>query len=221
VVGPATETGKRRSILRVVAWSVALLAGLVVTHLLDKPAYRLTGAGSIETAGTWMVRSVGFLPFWLFVAAALLLIDARRYAGQHLRRITRRAELIFWPTLLAGIVVGILKIVIRRERPLYHDAEYVFRDWSPDTFEGGGLGMPSGDLAVVSAAAFVLARMYPAATPVWAGMVLASAACRVGGGAHFLSDAYAGAVLGGLLGLLAWTLNRRTMQRVDAAESEL
>jgi membrane-associated phospholipid phosphatase len=172
----------------------------------------------METAGTWMIRGLGFFPFWLFVAAALLLIDARALAGQHVRRITRRAELIFWPTLLAGIGVAVLKVLIRRERPMYHDGEYVFRPWAEDPLEGGGLGMPSGDLAVVCAAAFVLIRLYPAATPVWVAMVAGSAVCRVGGGAHFLSDVYVGAVFGCLLGLLVWKLNQQTMRRVEAAE---
>jgi membrane-associated phospholipid phosphatase len=228
--GPSEDTGittpaspaeapARRGAWRWIIVTVVVLAGFVVAHLLDGPAYRVTGDGSMESSAVWwMFRTMGYLPFWILVAAALLLIDLRRYAGRPVRRVTRRAELVFWSVLLAGIAANLLKLVIRRERPLYHDGAYVFREFLERPFDGGGLGMPSGDMAIASAAAFVLIRLYPGGTIVWLAMLLGVAVCRVGGGSHFLSDVYLGAVVGFLAALVVWRLNRRTMRRVEAAE---
>jgi membrane-associated phospholipid phosphatase len=199
--------------------TIVVLAGFVVSLLLDERAYRVTGNGSMESwAVWWMFRTMGYLPFWILVAVALLLIDRQRFAGRPVRRVTQRAELLFWSVILAGIAANVLKIVIRRERPLYHDGAYVFRDHAERPFDGGGLGMPSGDMAIASAAAFVLLRLYPAGWIVWVPMLLGVAVCRVGGGPHFLSDVYLGAVVGCLAALLVWRLNRRTMRGVEAAE---
>ena len=116
---------------------------------------------------------------------------------------------------------GHASLEIRRERPLYHEGAYVFRAYAERPLDGGGLGMPSGDVAIASAAAFVLLRLYPAGWIVWLAMVLGVVVCRVGGGSHFLSDAYLGAVVGCLMALTVCRLNRRTMRRVEAAEGGL
>ena len=64
----------------------------------------------------------------------------------------------------------------------------------------------------------MLLRLYPAGWIIWLAMLLGVAVCRVGGGSHFLSDVYLGAVVGYLVAWLVWRLNRRTMRRVEAAE---
>lgn len=170
---------------------VACLA-LAIASLLDRPVWKTVSElpGSFITGDLrGALRSMGFLPAWLVLSFAMALINSQNAIGtSNLRRALR------WPLLLSAAVTctgglgEILKVLIRRERPLLTGGEYVWRPFTDRPFEGGELGMPSTHAAVAFAAAWMLCRMYPRAAPVWLALATGCAATRILDGAHFLSD---------------------------------
>jgi membrane-associated phospholipid phosphatase len=179
---------------------------------LDPVAYRALVDPPWESGAPWveMFQAAGYFPTWLLVAAAMLLIDLRWQSGLPVGLASRRALILLWPGVLAGVIAAVLKILVRRERPWYTGGKYEFRGITDEGFfHGGGLGMPSSHAAVAFAGLFVLARLYPKASPVWLVIGAGCALSRLDRGVHFFSDVYAGAVLGCLCGLLAWRAHTR------------
>jgi len=190
-----------------------ILVGYGFVLGLDQPVYRVTAGWEIESIGIGaLCRVWGYYPSWLFVAVAMLLIDRRRLAGQPVHRVVARAQLLFLSPLVAGIAGELAKLLFRRERPSMHDGAWVFRDFSDRFFYGGGLALPSSDCAVAFAGAFVLTRLYPAAMPLWLLGAVACGLARLQTGAHFLSDAYVGALIGVLSGWIVWRLSLRSIR---------
>ena len=145
-IPPTLVTTARISWPRILAWTAVVVVGLFLALWLDGPAYRLLVDREIEVGAQKMSRSIGYLPTWIFVAVAMLLIDAKRFQGQPFRKITRRAELIFWPPVLAGILAAVLQVLLRRERPSLNDGEYVFRGDGAGGFEYV-VPVPEGELS--------------------------------------------------------------------------
>ena len=147
-----------------------------------------------------LLRVMGFGGTWIAIAAAVGLHEGRDPAHRPLAR--RRAWLLFWAPALGGSVAELLKIVIRRERPMLNDGAYGFRPWDERTWSGGGLALPSSHSAVAFAGAAMLARYYPRAR--WVGYTLAAgcAATRLLSRAHFLSDVVLAAGIGWLAAYL-------------------
>jgi membrane-associated phospholipid phosphatase len=143
-----------------------------------------------------LLRVMGFMGTWIAIAAAVGLHEGRDPAERPLAR--RRAWLLFWAPAFGGAVAELLKIVIRRERPMLHDGAYGFRPWDERTWSGGGLSLPSSHAAVAFAGAAMLARYYPRAR--WVGYTLAAgcAVTRLSSRAHFLSDVVLAAGIGWL-----------------------
>ena len=144
------------------------------------------------------------MPTWLLVALALTLIDRR--VNRHRSKWTHlfRAIPLLAATALGGIMAETVKLLVRRQRPEFHDGAYGFRPFSDNPFNGSGLGMASSHTAVAFAAAFVLTRMHPAAAPVWYFIAAGTGLSRVVDGGHFLSDVWVGAALGLVAGNLVW-----------------
>ena len=163
--------------------------GLLAT-LLDPWAYAHLAVPGIYDQG-WgrIIRNIGYLPFWLLAALALYLSSQSAW--------TRRGALLLAlsPTL-AGAVGEILKLLIRRGRPLANNGLYVFRPYTDRPFSTRDFGMPSGDVVVAFAACVVLSYLWPRARWLWMGLALACAFGRVMVGAHFLSDVTVAAIVG-------------------------
>ena len=204
-------------------WAGLFIAGLLITTLLDRWAYlaMLNPPWDSPSSLIEMLQAAGHLPTWILVATALLLIERRKVSESSRRLAWRRAWLLIWPGLLAGAGAALVKTLVRRERPWYTDGTYEFR-WLTDSeiLSSGGLGMPSSHSAVAFAVLFVLARLYPAATPVWLILGLGCGLSRLERGAHFLSDVYVGAALGCLCGLLAWRWFTRQGRLARRARTE-
>jgi len=160
--------------------------------MLDRPVWTAVSELSDPIiGGDWYraLRSVGFLPVWLVISVAMALINTQSTnSTQDLRVALRWPLLLSAAVLLAGGLGEILKVLIRRERPLLTGGEYVLRSFADRPLEGGELGMPSTHAAVAFAAAWMLCRMYPRAAPVWLALATGCAVTRVLDGAHFLSD---------------------------------
>jgi undecaprenyl-diphosphatase len=103
--------------------------------------------------------------------------------------------------LLASVSFMILKRRFRRRRPCDLAPHPVFHLRPPDAFS-----FPSGHTMNAFAAATVLALRFPALTPLVAFLAGSIGASRVVLGLHFVSDVWAGAVLGALIGASASAL---------------
>ena len=188
------------------AFLLVAIVAMAVALLLDRVAYTyLYDPGVYDHDLGRMLRTMGFLPFWLLGALALWLHDrgARAQAagdvGHEGSRGYERALLLALAPTLAGIAGELLKLVIRRERPWAHGGGYVFRPFSDHPLSGSGLAMPSSHSVVAFGAAFALARLFPRAAPVWYVLAAGCALTRVAARAHYLSDVTLGA-------LLAWAV---------------
>ena len=136
------------------------------------------------------LRSVGYWPLWIALSVALWLTDRARGRG------VQRAAILAGAVTLAGVLDEVLKLLVRRDRPGVHDGAYSFRPWSDRPFDSSGFGMPSSHAIIAFAAAAALTELFPAAAIVWYGLAVGCAVTRVLSGAHFVSDAIVGALLG-------------------------
>ena len=179
---------------------LALLAAVAVIGLAllaDRWTYaHIVSLDVYEHDWGRMLRTMGFLPFWLTAGCALMLCD-RPQPGW-----PRRGGLLMAAATLGGAAAELLKLLVRRERPGAGGAEYVFRLWSDRPFSTGGLGMPSSHAFVAFAAAAMLARLFPRARVVWYGLAAGCALTRVLSHGHFLSDVVVAAI-GGYLVVIA------------------
>jgi undecaprenyl-diphosphatase len=97
--------------------------------------------------------------------------------------------------ILTAILVMVIKLVVRRQRPV-GEWGAIYRNTDPHSF-------PSGH----AARAILLAVMVIGLGPTWLAILLIIwaplvALARVSMGVHFLSDIFAGGVLGLLIGVL-------------------
>lgn len=169
-------------------------AGAVgVASLLDQPLATWAAAHPPSATSEWtaMGRLVGYLPVWLVVGAALALIDAR--AGW--RGAWSRGGLLVTGAALAGGAAELLKMLVRRQRPLAPFDSYTFRPWDVDTWSSAGLGWPSSHVAVAFGAVWVLWRLHPQARVIWLLLGCGCAWSRLAFNNHYLSDVVGAALV--------------------------
>lgn len=183
-----------------------LAAGFGFVSLLDRAVFTHLDWPRAERED-WhkMLRSVGTIPFWIIAGILVARLSGR----------TARTERPLPPLALgiyvmgaagaAGLVAELAKIVFRRLRPSADVEGYQFRPFSVDTFSSSGLGLPSSHTQIAFAGAVALCVVAPRGGLVWIGLALGCAFTRLVDRAHWLSDAYAGAVLGALV---AWLIAR-------------
>ncbi len=184
---------------------IVALVAVILAHLGDGWVYRqiaLPRFGNNDFGR--MLRIQGYLPTWIFVAAALVMTDWPRRATEGLRAVLHRGALLLGSATVGGAVAEVAKVLIRRERPRAGDGAYLFRDWSDRPFVTSSLGMPSSHVLVAFAALAMLVRFFPRARPVWYALAVGCAFTRVAAGAHFLSDVTVAAVLGIAIAELLW-----------------
>lgn len=141
---------------------------------------------------------LGRMELWGGVALVMItleLVRLPRHLPRPLNHALRRGTLLLLSSGLAGLVAEVLKVVFRRERPIETGGWYRFRSVFERTFDGSGLGLPSGHAAVAFGAAFALALMFPRLTWLFLLMAIACGIGRILAGAHFLSDVYVSILL--------------------------
>jgi membrane-associated phospholipid phosphatase len=169
---------------------------IIAAHLIDGWAYSALAHPRVYDGDLGrMLRVMGFVPLWAAAALALALHDWPRL---------RRGALLLGAPIAGGIGAELLKLLLRRERPWAHDGEYVFRAFSERPFSTGGLALPSSHAMVAFAAAAMLARLFPRATPVWWALAIGCGITRVMAGAHFVSDVAVAALAGWLVAAGLW-----------------
>lgn len=188
-----------------IAAGAILLAGLMVCILLDPFVLRHVHAPRWEESDFYhLLRDAGYLPTWIAFAAAIFLVNRRE--GDARLGGWRPPAVLLGAAMLSGLGAVVLKILVRRLRPLETGdfADPAFRPWSENFFNGGGLSFPSEHAAVAFPACFVLCRLFPRAWPIWFAWAVGCAATRLTQRAHFLSDVYGSMLLGLIACELLW-----------------
>lgn len=176
------------------------LGAIAIAFIADRWAYdHVQMARVYDEDWGRLLRIIGFVPTWLAIALAFWLHDRGTFD-----RARRRALLIIASPLVAGATAEILKLLLRRERPLTHEGEYVFRAFSERTFSTGGLALPSSHTMVAFGGAAMLACMFPRTRWVWYVLAAGCGLTRILARAHFLSDVVVGAVAALATTALVW-----------------
>ncbi|MCC6245599.1 MAG: phosphatase PAP2 family protein [Gemmatimonadaceae bacterium] len=178
-------------------FGVVAVTALVAAHLLDETAWKHWRDLKVNDRD-WgrLLRSMGYLPTWLFIAAGVWLHDRGRP-----RWGWRGGALVVAP-LLGGTCAELLKMLVRRLRPDPDVFGYVWRPFAEDFISTRGLGMPSSHVMVAFAGAAAMARVFPRGWWLWYLLAAGCAAARVLALGHFLSDAVAAALAGYVVGVL-------------------
>jgi membrane-associated phospholipid phosphatase len=195
-------SGSSRPVVRFLVLALVVMVG---AHLVDGWAYRHVVLDDVY-GKDWgrMFRVMGFAPFWLLGAIALVLTDWPLRLERGARAAWLRGSLLLGSVAVSGILGELLKLLFRRERPGAHDGAYVFRAFSDRPFYSGGLALPSSHSIVAFGAACMLARLFPRAAPVWYFLAVGCGLTRVMAHAHFVSDVAAAGLVAWAVAALLW-----------------
>jgi membrane-associated phospholipid phosphatase len=195
-VPPTSESSASRVLVRNVVIAIVLIG---LSLLADSwVAEHVRFARVYETDWGRMLRTFGYLPFWMLAAIALALHDRES------REWWRRGALLLAAPAVAGIAGELLKITVRRMRPPAVGSAYAFRAFSDHPFSSRGLGFPSSHAVVAFGAAAILSRLFPRACVVWYAAAVGCAVSRLLAHAHYLSDVVAAALIGIAVAALLW-----------------
>jgi len=208
---PASERNARLLwLLKLAALALISAALFLAAMHFDKPVFELVNnRHGVEQWFYLAMRQLGELVTWVAIAVVAMLVDVLWSKRRSVLGAFERGLLIIWSPTLAGISASLLKLMIRRERPDAHGGAYFFRPWSEMTWDSSNLGLPSGHAAVAFGGAWILSMMYPRLAPLW---LLGATLCglsRLMTQAHFLSDVFAGGVLGFACAWVMWSMYNR------------
>lgn len=186
-------------------WPLAVAAGVVLFALIFMDTYfaanRLTAKSLLfQQALAWtdLGKSATVL-----VPTAFLLVASSFVSWRRLRPRTRflllnqtaMSAYLFLSVGLAGLVVNLLKPLIGRARPSLY-LELGAYHFDPLTFHFRFASFPSGHASVVGATAMGIALLFPRLRVPMLILALWLATTRVFVGSHFMSDVFAGLMIG-------------------------
>ena len=195
--------------------TLAAVVALVIAHLLDGTAHHyIHNVKASAKALPKMFRGSGYLPMWVLVATALVLIDSVHVKTQGWGKALNRGLPLLISAALTGGVTELLKITVRRMRPPDGDwdGHYLFKPLSQGLFNGSDIGFPSSHTGVSFGAMAMLTILYPRAAAVWIIIGCGCAAQRLLERAHFLSDVTMSAITGFVV---AYGVSRATRWLID------
>lgn len=188
-------TGFRRLAL----FCVGCAAAIVIAHALDRTAMDALFVERLD-AREWgrMLRTIGYWPSWLVLAAIFIAIDWRQTLRNGDGHRWLRGVMVTLGAGTAGLVAEGMKLVTRRMRPEAATEEqlYVFRAFGEEAWSTAGLGLASSHAAVAFGGCWMLTRLHPEAQWLFVALATGSALGRVMSGAHYLSDVIVGAAVG-------------------------
>lgn len=208
-----------------IAWW--LLAIIVTFAYLDEPMAQWARVQSAH--GTWahsvfsLITELG-RSGWVLLSAfvAFMVLAATRWdllINEEKRRVARAhgaAFFLFMTVGMSGVVISIVKYTIGRARPGLMDQfgphHFAFPVW-----ESAFASFPSGHSTTFGAVAMAVALIFPKYRHAFFLMAIIGASSRVMVGAHWISDAVAGAGCGALIVLLSarFLARRGTLFRFD------
>ncbi len=154
-------------------------------------------------AYTMFGKSVWYLwPTGIGALACFLLVKTGQFSLtksqlDRLRRVGFALAFVFACVAVSGIATDILKPIIGRARPLLLDRNGVY-GFLPFSFHAAHNSLPSGHATTAFALALALTALFPRGKYWFYAFAVAIAVSRVMVNAHYLSDVFAGAVLGAL-----------------------
>ena len=185
---------------------------VTVSHALDRPVYEAAIESPPSSSDVWgILRGAGYAPAWIAIAIAMMWTDLGRQLVWPLRSFLTRGTLVVLSALSAGGLAEVLKIILRRERPIVTDGRYTFRAWNWESWwVSGNLGLPSSHAAVAFGATAMLTILHPRLWFVWLAIGVGCSYQRVATRAHFVSDTALGLVVGVAMAVLWWNIHTRS-----------
>jgi membrane-associated phospholipid phosphatase len=184
-------------------WIAALAAAIALDHPLASYLAAHPLSYSFELYS--LFRLGGYLPFWIVVSLALVLVDAER----GWRGAWPRGGWLLAAVVASGALAELLKLTVRRERPDADVPFYVFRPWVDAELSTSGIGWPSSHTAVAFGAAWWLCRLYPRGSALWIAIGAACGFSRLWRNAHFASDVVGAALVAYLVVAALWRVRER------------
>jgi lipid A 4'-phosphatase len=208
-LGPLVRLGPPR---RIALPALALLAALVFSMVtIDRPlAWFFRATDERVRAPFQFITQFGLGKGYLIATAILFLAmrglaaivrDGRTKAALLVN--AHRALFIFIAVAAAGLVADLLKVIFGRARPklLFLDGTYGFT-WGATQVDHWSF--PSGHATTIAAVATALYLLWPRGLPLYLAAAALVVASRFIIGAHYLSDALAGAALGCCVSWAIW-----------------
>lgn len=187
---------KRKVRARRVRTALILIGVFIALTLLDKPLAHLFLFDASRDIGRFdwykFLRVMGYLGTWIAIGSIFILHDLNRHRG---------AAIIMAP-LFAGLLSEGIKLSVARERPVdgttLQDGWYHFREPFSGFINAENLGFPSSHTAVAFAGCLILASFVPRAKGLLLIFAIGCGVTRLLTGAHFASDVFVGALIGGM-----------------------
>jgi undecaprenyl-diphosphatase len=194
-------TGWRRFVLG----AAVVLFCLEVCFLLDHAVFLLS-LGHVKSgqfnATMRAMKCWGDAPTLLFLAAGMFLAAPAR---------GKSVLCMLIASLLTASAVEVIKPVANRARP--SETALIAADSEPKAINGRNSSFPSGHAATAFAFARALSLAHPAVAPVCYVAAAGTAMSRIFEQRHYLSDCFAGAVLGWCIATGCWSLKGRWESR--------
>ncbi len=204
-------------------WAAVVLV-FVTLSILDERLWavlRFDPERALERKDYWQVfRQFGALYVWAIIAVCLWLHDARASRSSvHVPDAPRpfagpahRAVMVFLGAALGGGLAELLKVLVRRSRPL-GDGHYHY-GWVEPVH---GYGLASSHTGVAFGGAIMLSCFFPALRVPLLLLASATAMTRLAVGAHYTTDVFAAVVLSYAGCALLWKVLGRPRGAVEPA----
>ncbi|MBR5153761.1 MAG: phosphatase PAP2 family protein [Alphaproteobacteria bacterium] len=204
-----------------IKWNqIGLAAGVVVILIFagilwfDKPLFGFLR--EFDCRAWWYFDQIFSAKNWIFVAAVAAAffcvkkcvktdcsffkcvnkVNVRDFlCGFFEKTKASNAFLIFYSVLGAGLLVGVLKVLIGRARPIFYEALGMTGFFPPST-EWAFNSMPSGHTAVSFAGLVMIGMLAPRFKPLTWTLAIFIGMSRVAYGAHWPTDVIFGAFIG-------------------------
>jgi len=194
-----------------------LLIGSALIWLFYGPIDIAVIEWSKARQGTWIrplsaiISELGIITWWL--VGSMLLWFYLRYKTKQ-RAWADRVRFFFAAVAASGLAVIPLKLIFGKARPskLFDNDLYGFQ-WFVEPNAYAMHGFPSGHTTTAFAVATALALIFPRLALLFYGTALLVGLSRIGVLYHYPSDVVAGAMLGTVLTLLLYNIDKISFNR--------
>lgn len=196
-----TPRSSRRGTLPLIVVLIAWGLVMAICWRLDRDIFHATYVGRERLAAVeafdWyrLLRIAGYLPTWIAIGGALVL-HHRPWRSASFRPAQWGGILVFIAAAIAGAIAEALRPLVGRLRPFQTDGVHRYHGLPDDPGMSASFGGASSHVAVAFGAACMIAFLWPRAGVIALAVAAGCAWTRMISGAHFASDAVAGAFIG-------------------------